>query len=112
VFWDTTLLPSFLHTGRIRSGHGHVCYKSNWSPIFTRVAAGDPGTEIVCAANEMSAGLIVLGAHDYPFRLPFGEETTAYKVLVSAPYPVLTLKGDSPAIRKWASAGTKHMVAL
>lgn len=77
--------------------------------VSTRVAAGDPATEIVRIANEISADLIVLGVHHYLFRLPFGKETTAYKVLASAPCPVLTLKSDSALIRKHAFAETRHM---
>jgi nucleotide-binding universal stress UspA family protein len=80
-------------------------------PIFTRVAAGDSATEIVRTANEIRADLIVLGVHYYPFHLPFGKETTAYKVLISAPCPVLTLKSDSALIRKRALTDTRHTVA-
>ncbi|HTV03991.1 MAG TPA: universal stress protein [Acidobacteriaceae bacterium] len=76
---------------------------------FTRVTAGDPAVEIVRVANEISADLIVLGVHHYPFRLPFGKETTAYKVLASAPCPVLTLKSDSALIRKHALTVTRHL---
>ena len=69
--------------------------EGNGQSAFTRVADGDPSAEIVRFANEISADLIVLGVHLYPFRLPFGKETTAYQVLASAPCPVLTLKSDS-----------------
>ncbi|HUY81147.1 MAG TPA: universal stress protein [Acidobacteriaceae bacterium] len=74
-----------------------------------RVTAGDPSVEIVRVASEISADLIVLGVHHYLFRLPFGKETTAYKVLASAPCPVLTLKSDSALIRKHALTETRHM---
>lgn len=79
---------------------------------FARVTAGDPAAEIVRIANEISADLIVLGVHHYPFRLPFGKETTAYKVLASAPCPVLTLKSDSALIRKHALTETRHSAVL
>ena len=80
--------------------------------VLTRVTSGDPAVEIVRVANEISADLIVLGVHHYLFRLPFGKETTAYKVLASAPCPVLTLKSDSALIRKHALTETRHMAAL
>ena len=80
--------------------------------VSTQITTGDPAVEIVRVANEISADLIVLGVHHYLFRLPFGKETTAYKVLASAPCPVLTLKSDSALIRKHALTETRHMAAL
>jgi len=81
-------------------------------PIFTRVAEGDPAVEIVRTANEIRANLIVLGVYHYPFRLSFGKDTTAYKVLVSAHCPVLTLKSDSALIRKRALTDRRAMVVM
>jgi len=89
-----------------------LCHDAAQRPISTRIAEGDPAAEIVRAANEINADLIILGVHHYPFRLPFGKETTAYKVLISTHCPVLTLKSDSALIRKQALTDTRHTIAM
>ena len=98
----------------------HAFEESNLEPhggdagqsVSMRVTTGDPAVEIVRVANEISADLIVLGVHHSMFRIPFGKETTAYKVLASASCPVLTLRSDSALIRKHALTETRRMAAL
>jgi len=80
--------------------------------LLARVTADDPAIEIVRVANEISADLIVIGVHHYPFHLPFGKEATAYRVLASAPCPVLTLKSDSALIRRHALTEARHTAVL
>jgi nucleotide-binding universal stress UspA family protein len=48
--------------------------------------------EILSAAHEMQAGLIVLGVHAPAHSWLPGTEPAAYKILVSAPCPVISLR--------------------
>lgn len=70
--------------------------------IETRLAEGDPAYEIVAAAKEIGADLIVMGTHG---RSGFGRlvlGSVAEQVLRKAPCPVLTVK--SPMLAASESA--------
>jgi universal stress protein A len=60
--------------------------------IRTKVAVGDPGDEIVSAAGDENAGIIVIATHGLTGwrRLIFG--SVAEKVVRLAPCPVLTIQ--------------------
>jgi universal stress protein A len=60
--------------------------------IRTKVAVGDPGDEIVSAAADENAGIIVIATHGLTGwrRLIFG--SVAEKVVRLAPCPVLTIQ--------------------
>lgn len=64
--------------------------------IETRLAEGDPAYEIVAAAKETAADLIVMGSHGRTGlgRLLLG--SVAEVVLRKAPCPVLTVKAPLP----------------
>ena len=57
-----------------------------------RSAHGSAVAEILAAAEENRAGLIVLGVHAPAHSWLPGTEPAAYKILVSAPCPVLSLR--------------------
>jgi len=57
-----------------------------------RIALASVVNEIVAAAEEAQAGLIVLGVHAPAHSWLPGTEPAAYKILVSAPCPVLSLR--------------------
>ena len=59
--------------------------------IRVRAAQGTVVAEILAAAEETHAGLIVLGVHAPAHSWLPGTEPAAYKILVSAPCPVLSL---------------------
>jgi nucleotide-binding universal stress UspA family protein len=60
--------------------------------VQARVALGSVVSEILNAAGEMGAGLIVLGVHAPSHSWLPGTEPAAYKILVSAPCPVISLR--------------------
>ncbi len=60
--------------------------------VQVRIAAGNVVQEILNAAQEMQAGLIVLGVHAPAHSWLPGTEPAAYKILVSAPCPVISLR--------------------
>jgi len=60
--------------------------------VQVKVARGNVVQEILSAAQEMQAGLIVLGVHAPAHSWLPGTEPAAYKILVSAPCPVISLK--------------------
>lgn len=69
----------------IRSPGGHT-------PVVTMLREGDPAREIVAAANEWDADLVVLGTHTRGVKVrifPLG--TVADQVLRHAPCPVMTV---------------------
>lgn len=71
----------------------------SWTRVEARQAHGPVVSEILLAAEEMNAGLIVLGVHAPAHSWLPGTEPAAYKILVSAPCPVLSLRVspmDSP----------------
>jgi nucleotide-binding universal stress UspA family protein len=63
-----------------------------WTEVQARVAAGSVVSEILNAAGETQAGLIVLGVHAPSHSWLPGTEPAAYKILVSAPCPVISLR--------------------
>lgn len=63
-----------------------------WTRVQTRVALGTLVSEILAVAEEIQAGLIVLGVHAPAHSWLPGTEPAAYKILVSAPCPVLSLR--------------------
>jgi nucleotide-binding universal stress UspA family protein len=60
--------------------------------VQARVAVGSIVAEILSAASEIQAGLIVLGVHAPSHSWLPGTEPAAYKILVSAPCPVISLR--------------------
>jgi len=60
--------------------------------VETRIAVGPVISEILNAADETHAGLIVLGVHAPAHSWLPGTEPAAYKILVSAPCPVISLQ--------------------
>ncbi len=70
-----------------------------------RIAQSNVVQEILTAAHEGKAGLIVLGVHAPAHSWLPGTEPAAYKILVSAPCPVISLK-VSPALLE---EKTEHM---
>jgi nucleotide-binding universal stress UspA family protein len=67
-----------------------------WTQARAQVAQGNVVQEILNAAQETQAELLVLGVHAPAHSWLPGTEPAAYKILVSAPCPVISLK-VSPA---------------
>jgi nucleotide-binding universal stress UspA family protein len=65
-----------------------------WTSVRVKVALGTVVSEILGVAHETQAGLIVLGVHAPAHSWLPGTEPAAYKILVSAPCPVLSLRVD------------------
>lgn len=70
-----------------------------WTDVQVRIAVGSVVSEILNAASEAQAGLIVLGVHAPSHSWLPGTEPSAYKILVSAPCPVISLHVQ-PALEK------------
>jgi nucleotide-binding universal stress UspA family protein len=64
-----------------------------WCTPDFRVAFGHPADEILRAAEDREADLIVLGARKPDFSISQLPPATAYKVVCSAHCPVLTIRG-------------------
>lgn len=60
--------------------------------VQARIALGPVVSEILNAADEVQAGLIVLGVHAPAHSWLPGTEPAAYKILVSASCPVISLQ--------------------
>jgi nucleotide-binding universal stress UspA family protein len=60
--------------------------------VHAKIALGSVVQEILTAAHESAAGLIVLGVHAPAHSWLPGTEPAAYKILVSAPCPVISLR--------------------
>jgi nucleotide-binding universal stress UspA family protein len=60
--------------------------------VRARVAIGSVVADILDAASETQAELIVLGVHAPPHSWLPGTEPAAYKILVSSPCPVISLR--------------------
>lgn len=60
--------------------------------VEAKIALGSVVQEILTVAQEMRAGLIVLGVHAPAHSWLPGTEPAAYKILVSAPCPVISLR--------------------
>lgn len=69
----------------------------SWARVDVRSAHGTMVAEILAAAEEARAGLIVLGVHAPAHSWLPGTEPAAYKILVSAPCPVLSLRVNPSA---------------
>lgn len=63
-----------------------------WTSVQARIALGTVVSEVLAVAEEIRAGLIVLGVHAPAHSWLPGTEPAAYKILVSAPCPVLSLR--------------------
>lgn len=63
-----------------------------WTKVQAKVAQGNVVQEILAAAQQTQAGLIVLGVHAPAHSWLPGTEPAAYRILVSAPCPVISLK--------------------
>jgi len=68
-----------------------------WTSVRVKVALSTVVSEILSTAHETAAGLIVLGVHAPAHSWLPGTEPAAYKILVSAPCPVLSLRVDPTA---------------
>lgn len=62
--------------------------------VRAQFAGGTVVAEILSVAQEIQAGLIVLGVHAQAYSWLPGSEPAAYRILVSAPCPVLSLRVD------------------
>lgn len=62
--------------------------------VRAQIASGTLVAEILSVAQETQAGLIVLGVHAPAHSWLPGSEPAAYKILVAAPCPVLSLRVD------------------
>ena len=60
--------------------------------VLARIALGSVVSETLGVAEESQAGLIVLGVHAPAHSWLPGTEPAAYKILVSAPCPVISLR--------------------
>jgi nucleotide-binding universal stress UspA family protein len=65
---------------------------ATWARAEVRPAHGTVVSEILAAAEEMRAGLIVLGVHAPAHSWLPGTEPAAYRILIAAPCPVLSLR--------------------
>lgn len=63
--------------------------------VEVKIALGNVVQEILSVAQETQAGLIVLGVHAPAHSWLPGTEPAAYKILVSAPCPVISLRVSS-----------------
>jgi nucleotide-binding universal stress UspA family protein len=66
----------------------------SWTTVQARIAAGSVVQEILSVAQDMQAGLIILGVHAPAHSWLPGTEPAAYKILVSSPCPVISLRVD------------------
>lgn len=64
----------------------------NSTEVAVRIALNSVVSEIISTAEETQAGLIVLGVHAPAHSWLPGTEPAAYKILVSAPCPVISLR--------------------
>jgi len=78
----------------------------SFTQVQARIALSSVVNEILAVAEETQAGLIVLGVHAPAHSWLAGTEPAAYKILVSAPCPVLSLRVNP--IREKAKAEQKE----
>ena len=76
--------------------------------IEPRVAHGNPSIEILAAASELQASLIVLGAMQRSTLQSLTRDHTIYRVLAHARCPVLTLREPSQAA---AATDVEHLAS-
>jgi nucleotide-binding universal stress UspA family protein len=70
--------------------------KGSAGPVEARVAYGHPAIEILAAAADLAASLIVLGSTDRSKLQNLTRDRTVYRVLAHARCPVLTLREALP----------------
>jgi nucleotide-binding universal stress UspA family protein len=80
--------------------------------VECRVAEGDPAVEIVRTANDLGAGMVVMGTHGRSgfSRLLLG--SVAEVVLRKAACPVLTVKAPFPAAVAESAPAAEEPVAI
>jgi nucleotide-binding universal stress UspA family protein len=78
-----------------------------WVRVQAQIAHGNIVQEILQSAQEMHAGLIILGVHAPAHSWLPGTEPAAYKILVSAPCPVISLK-VAPALINEKTEDKEH----
>jgi len=78
-----------------------------WTRVEAKIALGNVVQEILSVAQEMQAGLIVLGVHAPAHSWLPGTEPAAYKILVSAPCPVISLHVN-PALADENAEAKEH----
>jgi nucleotide-binding universal stress UspA family protein len=78
-----------------------------WTQVRAQIAHSNVVHEILSAAQETRAGLLVLGVHAPAHSWLPGTEPAAYKILVSAPCPVISLK-VSPAFDDERTQQAEH----
>lgn len=66
-------------------------HAASWTQVQAKIALGSIVQEVLTVAHETQAGLIVLGVHAPAHSWLPGTEPAAYKILVSAPCPVISL---------------------
>ena len=66
--------------------------------VEVKIALGSVVQEILSVAQETQAGLIVLGVHAPAHSWLPGTEPAAYKILVSAPCPVISLRVNAAVL--------------
>lgn len=69
-----------------------------WTNVQAKIAQGNVVQEILTAAQQTQAALLVLGVHAPAHSWLPGTEPAAYKILVSAPCPVISLKVSPPLL--------------
>jgi nucleotide-binding universal stress UspA family protein len=79
--------------------------------VRVKIAAGSVVSEILAVAQETEAGLIVLGVHAPAHSWLPGTEPAAYKILVSAPCPVISLRVNSTLVEQ-KTENKQHAVPL
>jgi nucleotide-binding universal stress UspA family protein len=75
--------------------------------VQAKIALGNVVHEILLAAQESEAGLIVLGVHAPAHSWLPGTEPAAYKILVSAPCPVISLRVN-PVVAEAKTEKKRH----
>jgi nucleotide-binding universal stress UspA family protein len=78
-----------------------------WTKVQAKIALGSLVQEILSVAHETQASLIVLGVHAPAHSWLPGTEPAAYKILVSAPCPVISLRVN-PAFTMEKSEHKEH----
>jgi len=68
--------------------------------VMVRIALSNVVSEVLNVAQEIEAGLIVLGVHAPAHSWLPGTEPAAYRILVSAPCPVISLRVTPAPDRK------------
>ena len=63
-----------------------------FTQVMVRIALGNVVSEVLNVAHEVEPGLVVLGVHAPAHSWLPGTEPAAYKILVSAPCPVISLR--------------------